>query len=72
MKTTRARVPASTMLMFDSHWMPLATPDTAEATKAIASLTYTPGREWDLGLVPELRTRPVTGHAVRAGASLEQ
>ena len=27
------------MLMFDSHWMPLATPDTAEAMKQIVSTT---------------------------------
>ena len=38
MKTTRASMPASTMLMLDSHWMPLATPDTAEATKAIVRI----------------------------------
>ena len=37
--TTSANTPASTMLMFDNHWMPLATPDTADATKAIVSTT---------------------------------
>ena len=35
--TNSARMPASTMLMFDSHWMPLATPDTADSTKAAVS-----------------------------------
>ena len=30
-KTASSR--ASTMLMFESHWMPLATPDTAERMK---------------------------------------
>ncbi len=34
MKTMRATMTASTMLMFDSHWMPFSTPETAEATKA--------------------------------------
>ena len=29
---------ASTMLMFDSHWMPLETPDTAEAMKPIVRI----------------------------------
>ncbi len=37
MKTKSARTTASTMLVFDSHWMPLATPETAEATKAAVS-----------------------------------
>ena len=32
-------MPASTMLMFDSHWMPLETPDTAERMKQIVSVT---------------------------------
>ncbi len=31
MKTNRARTTASTMLMLESHWMPLATPETAES-----------------------------------------
>ena len=30
------------MLMFDSHWMPLATPDTAEKMKAMVSTTMMP------------------------------
>jgi hypothetical protein len=30
------------MLMFDSHWMPLATPETAETTKAAVSTAMTP------------------------------
>ena len=34
MKTMSARMTASTMLMFDSHWMPRSTPDTADATNA--------------------------------------
>ena len=29
--TKSARMPASTMLMFDSHWTPLATPETADS-----------------------------------------
>ena len=33
-KTKSARISASTMLMLDSHWMPRAMPDTAEATNA--------------------------------------
>ncbi len=32
-----ASTTANTMLMLDSHWMPLATPDTAEATNATVS-----------------------------------
>lgn len=32
--TNRASTPARTMLIVDSHWMPRATPDTAEATNA--------------------------------------
>ena len=39
MNTTSASTPASTMLMLDSHWMPLATPDTADATKQIVRTT---------------------------------
>ena len=35
--TNSARAIASTMLMLDSHWMPLATPETAEATNATVS-----------------------------------
>ena len=30
------------MLMLDSHWMPLATPDTADATNAAVSTAITP------------------------------
>jgi hypothetical protein len=37
--TKAASTTASTMLMFDNHWMPLATPLTAEATNAIVSTT---------------------------------
>ena len=33
-KTNTARTMANTMLMLASHWMPLATPDTADATNA--------------------------------------
>jgi hypothetical protein len=40
--TTSARIPASTMLMFESHWMPLAMPVTAEATNAMVSTTMMP------------------------------
>jgi hypothetical protein len=39
--TNTASTAASTMLMLDSHWMPLATPLTAEATKAMVSTTMT-------------------------------
>ncbi|SKZ84279.1 Uncharacterised protein [Mycobacteroides abscessus subsp. abscessus] len=35
--TKTARISASTMLMFDSHWIPLAIPDTADATNAAVS-----------------------------------
>ena len=35
--TNTARTTASTMLTLDSHWMPLAMPETAEATKAAVS-----------------------------------
>ena len=35
--TNSASASARTMLMLDSHWIPLATPDTAEATNAIVS-----------------------------------
>ncbi len=31
--TNTASVSASTMLMLESHWMPLATPETADSTK---------------------------------------
>ena len=35
--TNSASRPASTMLMFDSHWMPRAMPDTADRTNAAVS-----------------------------------
>ena len=35
---------ASTMLMFESHWMPLATPVTADSTKAAVSTAMMPIR----------------------------
>ena len=37
--TKTASTAASTMLMLDSHWMPRATPDTADSTKQIVSTT---------------------------------
>ena len=37
MNTNAASTSASTMLVLDSHWMPLPTPDTAEVTKAMVS-----------------------------------
>ncbi len=40
--TNRASAIASTMLMLDSHWMPLATPDTADSTKATVSTAMMP------------------------------
>jgi hypothetical protein len=40
-KTNTASSPASTMLMLDSHWMPLATPLTALATNATVSTAMT-------------------------------
>jgi hypothetical protein len=36
-KTNTASTTASTMLVLDSHWIPLATPETAEATNAAVS-----------------------------------
>ncbi len=48
MKTIAATMTARTMLMFDSHWMPFSTPDTAEATKAavrIAMMRTSTGEE---------------------------
>ena len=42
--TNRASARASTMLMFESHWMPLATPETAESTKATVSTAMMPIR----------------------------
>ena len=36
-KTKAASAMASTMLMLESHWMPLATPETAESTNATVS-----------------------------------
>ena len=39
--TNTASAIASTMLMLDSHWMPLATPETAEAMKAMVSAAMT-------------------------------
>ena len=36
------RAMASTMLMFESHWMPLATPDTAENTNATVRTAMMP------------------------------
>ena len=38
-KTNTASTTASTMLMFDSHWMPLATPETAERMKQTVRMT---------------------------------
>lgn len=35
--TNTASTSASTMLVLDSHWMPLPMPDTAEVTKAMVS-----------------------------------
>ena len=35
--TNSASAKASTMLMLDSHWMPRATPETADSTKATVS-----------------------------------
>ena len=40
--TKTARTTASTMLMLDSHWMPLATPETAEAMNAMVSTAMMP------------------------------
>ena len=37
MKVNSASTNASTILVLDSHWMPLPIPDTAEATKATVS-----------------------------------
>ena len=39
--TNPASAIASTMLMLDSHWMPLATPETAEAMKQTVSTAMT-------------------------------
>ncbi len=41
-KTNTARSSASTMLMFDSHWMPLSTPETADATNATVRTAMMP------------------------------
>ncbi len=43
------------MLMLDSHWMPLATPDTAEAMKATVRMTMTMTSK----VVPALSTQPL-------------
>ncbi len=40
--TNSASAAASTMLMFDSHWIPLATPETAEAMKQTVSTAMIP------------------------------
>ena len=40
--TNRASTMASTMLMFESHWMPFSTPETAEAMKAAVRTAMTP------------------------------
>ncbi|MNZ25612.1 hypothetical protein D3C78_427820 [compost metagenome] len=37
MNTNTASTSASTMLVLDSHWIPLPMPDTAEVTKAMVS-----------------------------------
>ena len=42
--TNSASTTASTMLMLDSHWMPLATPETAESTNATVSTAMMPTR----------------------------
>jgi hypothetical protein len=39
--TNTARTTASTMLVLASHWMPLAMPETAEATNAAVSTAMT-------------------------------
>ena len=44
MKTNRASATASTMLMLDSHWMPFATPETADSTKAAVRTAMMPTR----------------------------
>lgn len=36
-KMNNASTKASTMLMFDNHWIPRATPETADSTKATVS-----------------------------------
>ena len=43
-KTKSARPMASTMLMLDSHWMPLATPVTADSTNAAVRTAMMPIR----------------------------
>ena len=44
MNTNRASTSASTMLMLDNHWMPRATPDTAESTNAQVRIAMMPIR----------------------------
>ena len=42
MKTMIASSTASTMLMFDSHWMPFSMPEIAEATKQAVRIAMMP------------------------------
>ena len=42
--TNPANAMASTMLMFESHWMPRATPETAETTKHAVRMVMIPTR----------------------------
>ncbi len=54
--TNIARIAASTMLMFDRYWMPLATPVTADAMNAsVSSATIATS-----SITPAVSSQPVT------------
>ena len=51
---------ASTMLMFESHWMPFATPETAESTNAAVSTAIRPtSAALPISPIPATISRPL-------------